>query len=151
MPPIRFIHTADYEPIIDTEELEVITGGDVAVRQQAENKAVEKARKFLLRQYDVDDLFTAIDEADVGTASDTRDLTLVEYSIYFTLYILYTRIAKRNVPEDRYEQYKEARQFFMDVQRDLVTPGWDQRLNEEGETDSPGLRMQSGKPLSHYY
>jgi hypothetical protein len=148
-----FVFDSDYEDIIGTEELEVITAGDTANLRQAERKATAKIKKYLLRKYDVDALFLAINEADAGDEeNDTRDITLVEYTIYFTLYILFTKIAKRNVPEDRYEQYKEARDFFKDVQQDMITPGWPLKRNEiTGEVSSPGIRMNSGIPLSHYY
>jgi hypothetical protein len=148
-----FVFDSDYEDIIGAEELEVITDGDTANLRQAERKATAKIKKYLLRKYDVDALFMAINEADAGDEeNDTRDITLVEYTIYFTLYILFTKIAKRNVPEDRYEQYKEARDFFKDVQQDMITPGWPLKVNETtGEVSSPGIRMNSGTPLSHYY
>jgi hypothetical protein len=149
---IGFVFDSDYEDIISSEELEVVTDSDNEKLRQAERKATEKIKKYLLRKYDVDTLFTAINEEDAGTENDTRDITLVEYTIYFTLYMLFTRIAKRNVPEDRYEQYKEARDFFKDVQMDMITPGWPLKMNETtGEVSSPGIRMNSGTPLSHYY
>ncbi|WP_420581952.1 hypothetical protein [Reichenbachiella sp.] len=148
---LKFIHTADYADIINTEELDVISNSNADTIASAEKKAISKVKKYLLRKYDTDTLFTAIDDTDVGTTNDTRDITLVEYCIYFTLYILYTRIAKRNVPEDRYEQYKEARDFFKDVQQDMITPGWPLLLNADGETESPGVRMWSGHSDDYYY
>ncbi len=148
-----FVFDSDYEDIIGSEELEVITDGDMDNLRNAERKAISKIKKYLLRKYDVDSLFTAINEVDAGDeVNDTRDITLVEYTIYFTLYTLFTKIAKRNVPEDRYEQYKEARDFFKDVQQDMITPGWPLKIDETtGEASSPGIRMSSGDPLSHYY
>jgi len=158
---LQFIHIEDYPDIIDSEELGVITAptqvnldaGETAdtLRAKAERKAVSKAKKYLLRKYDIDTLFQAIETADVGGTNDTRDETLVEYCIYFTLYILYTRIAKRNVPADRYEQYKEARDFFKDVQLDMITPGWPLLVDENGETQNPGVRMWSGFDDDYYY
>lgn len=158
---LQFIHIEDYPDIIDSEELTVITrptdaeimNGETSdsLRAKAERKAVSKVKKYLLRKYDVDTLFQAIETAEVGGENDTRDITLVEYCIYFTLYILYTRIAKKNVPEDRYEQYKEARDFFKDVQQDMVTPGWPLLTDGNGETQNPGVRMWSGFDRNYYY
>jgi hypothetical protein len=35
---------------------------------------------------------------------------------------------------------------------DMITPGWPLKMNETtGEVSSPGIRMNSGTPLSHYY
>lgn len=148
---LKFIHAADYADIINAEELNVISGGVPANITSAERKAISKVKKYLLRKYDVDTLFAEIDDTDVGTVNDTRDITLVEYCIYFTLYILYTSIAKRNVPEDRYEQYKEAKDFFNDVKLDMITPGWPLLLNDEGDAESPGIRMWSGFSDEYYY
>ena len=148
---LAFIHTGDYSDIIDSEELDLITQESASILASAERKAVAKIQKYLLRKYNVDVLFQPIQDNDVGTSADIRDATLVEYAIYFTLYILYTRIAKRNVPEDRYEQYKEARDFFKDVQQDMITPGWPLLKNACGETAVSGVRMSSDKPNSFYY
>jgi len=99
-----FIQDSDYLPFISTEELSVLTAGDINLRRQAERQAITKISHLLSRQYDTDYIFS-----QVGT---NRDATIVEYTIYFTLYILYGRIAKEKVPDDRYAQYKEAKDFF---------------------------------------
>lgn len=148
---LKFIHTADYDGIIDSEELDVITGENPSQLADAEKKAISKVKKYLLRKYDVETLFMAVDDSVLGTEDDVRDETLVEYCIYFALYILFTKISKRNVPEDRYEQYKEARDFFKDVQQDMITPGWPLLLDDDGETKSPGVRMWSGFDDKYYY
>lgn len=93
-----------------------------------------------------------ITDAAYFKAEDPRDPTIVEYSIYFTLYILFGSIAKRNVPEDRFEQYNEAKAFFNDIKNDKITPGLPILLDESsGKTKSPGVRISSNRPLSHYY
>lgn len=148
-----FIFDSDYEDIITANELDTITEGDPALLRAAERKAIAKVQKYLLRKYDINQLFVAIPEADAGDlVNDTRDITLVEYTIYFALFILFTKGAKRNVPEDRFQQYEEAREFFKDVKDDLITPGWPLLVNETtGKPTSPGVRMSSGDPISHYY
>ena len=85
-----------------------------------------------------------------GLPKTPENVTLVEYTLYFTLYILYGRVAKRAVPEDRYMQYKEARDFFKDVQQDLVTPGWPLKI-QNGKELAPAVHIASRPPLSHDY
>ncbi|MEH0154669.1 hypothetical protein V6R21_19000 [Limibacter armeniacum] len=82
---------------------------------------------------------------------DPRDITLVEYSIYFTLYILYGKVAKRTVPEDRYEQYKEARDFLVSLQKDEVHVDWPRLLDEKGEEERPLIRKGKPSTARHYY
>lgn len=148
---LRFIHTADYMDIIQPDELDIITDADLVVLHNAEAKAINKVKKYIQHKFDVEQIFVPVEDTDVGTEDDTRDITLVEYCIYFTLYILYTRIAKRNVPEDRYEQYKEARDFFKDVQANAISPGWPLIEDEDGEATNPGIRMWSGFSDEYYY
>jgi len=148
---LKFLHASDYEGIITTEELDVLTGEDPTKLANAERKAISKVKKFLLRKYKVDQLFAPVSDSVAGTDGDSRDETLVEYTIYFALYILFGRIAKRKVPDDRYEQYREAREFFKDIQQDMTTPDWPLKLDENGETLSPGIRMNSDEITTYDY
>jgi hypothetical protein len=147
----KFIHDIDYRTVINDEELNFITGGDADTLKTAERMAIGKVKKFVSARYDVDQMFVPVLDTDAGTDNDIRDETLVEYCIYFVLYNLFTRIAKRQVPEDRFEQYKEARDFFRDVQQDLISPDWPKKEGNLGTENNLGLRMWSGFPDSHYY
>ena len=138
-----FINLEDYEAIINQEELEVITAGSSIIRQKAEKMAIDKVRKFLNRQYNVDMIFSKIG-AD-------RDATILEYTLYFTLYILYSRIAKDKVPDDRYAQYKEALHFFESLKKDEISTDLPRKVNEKGETEEDAVRFGSNAKLHHYY
>ena len=96
-----FLQDSDYESIINEEELLTICGGEPNKRRTAETWAINKIRHRLSKQFDCDAIFDA-----VGV---DRDLTIVEYTVYFTIYILCSRIAKDRVSDERYAQYNEAR------------------------------------------
>lgn len=108
-----FLTKDDYKGIITSDELEVITTdneGELTneqVRKKTENLAISKITKLIGERHDTNVIFSSTEQ--------DRDDTIIEYTIYYTLYILHGSIAKKNVPEDRYEQYREARDFFKEV------------------------------------
>jgi hypothetical protein len=128
-----FIQDSDYLPFINTEELSVLTAGDINLRRQAERQAIVKISHLLSRQYDTDYIFS-----QVGT---NRDATIVEYTIYFTLYILYGRIAKEKVPDDRYAQYKEAKDFFELLASDKINSHLPRKQDVFGSEEQPAIRF----------
>ena len=109
----RFLEKTDYKQFIDNDELEIITTDEEGsltsnqIREQVEDTAQSKIIKWIGEIHDTNTIFS--------TTGDTRDKTMIEYMIYFVLYILYARKAKKNVPEDRYDQYKEAFDMFKAV------------------------------------
>lgn len=118
----------DYEQFISDEELDVITKQSSAIRKKAEKSAIRKVKLLLSRQYDTDTIF-----AQVG---NNRHDTIVEWTIYLTLYILYQRSSKDKVPDDRYEQYKEAMEGLKKIAKDKInTEGLPLKLDPEtGQT-----------------
>lgn len=124
-----YIQIEDYQGIISQEELDVITGSDSIKRQKAEKRAISKIKKWLGRQYNTELLFSQI--------GDDRDETLVEYTIYLALYILFANISKSKVPDDRYAQYEEAKKFFMACSKGEIESGFplrkDTDLNPTGD------------------
>lgn len=136
-----FLTDQDYKAFISDEELAVITGADLNIRRQAETQAISKIKHLLSRQYDVEDIFSQ--------AGTNRDATIVEYTIYFTLYILYTRIAKEKVPDDRYMQYKEAKDFFELLANDKINSNLPRKQDVLGNEDSPAIRFGSEKKLGY--
>ena len=138
-----FIELEDYSPIISTEELTVISGNDAIIRKKAEKMAIQKVSKYLARQYDVKTIFEQIGSA--------RDSTILEYTMYFTLYILYSRIAKGKVPDDRYAQYTEAKEFLHALQRDEIDAQLPRLTNDKLEPENDRVRFGSSKKLNHYY
>lgn len=136
-----FIQDEDYNTYINAEELEVITSGDLNIRRQAEKQAINKIKHLLSRQYDTDFIFS-----QTGT---NRDATIVEYTIYFTLYILFGRIAKEKVPDDRYMQYKEAKDFFELLASDKINSHLPRKENVLGVEESPAIRFGSETRLGY--
>ncbi|GAB4126236.1 MAG: hypothetical protein Fur0027_07170 [Raineya sp.] len=136
-----FIQDTDYHTYINAEELAVITGGDLNIRRQAETQAISKIKHLLSRQYDVEEIFS-----QTGT---NRDATIVEYTIYFALYILFGRIAKEKVPDDRYLQYKEAKDFFELLASDKINSNLPRKQDALGTEESPAIRFGSEPRLGY--
>ncbi|MDX2304621.1 MAG: hypothetical protein NW226_17565 [Microscillaceae bacterium] len=140
---MAFIELSDYQAIINDEELGVISNDNASFeREKAEKMAMSKIREMLSRQIDIDHEF--------AKAGDNRNYTLIEYTIYFIIYILYTRIAKKNVPEDRTNQYYEAKEFFESIRDDKITSTL-KRKGFEGAESSPAIRFGSNKQRKHGY
>ena len=138
-----FIQKEDYTPIISDEELAVITGNDAIIRKKAEKMAIQKISKYLARQYDVKTIFEQIGSA--------RDSTILEYTMYFTLYILYSRIAKGKVPDDRYAQYTEAKEFLHALQKDEIDAQLPRLVNNQLEPQNDRVRFGANRKINHYY
>jgi hypothetical protein len=136
-----FIEETDYATYINIEELAVITGGNPNIRRQAEKQAISKIKHLLSRQYDVEEIFS-----QTGT---NRDATIVEYTIYFTLYILFGRIAKEKVPDDRYMQYKEAKDFFELLASDKINSNLPRKQDVLGAEEYPAIRFGSETRLGY--
>ena len=128
-----FLTTEDYEAFITEKELEAITGLSEATRQKAETQAQAKITQYLLRQYDTVAIFSALD-AD-------RHVLIIEYMIYFTLFILFGRISKQQMSEVRSAQYMEAREFFEAVKNDEITTDFPRLpLTTDEEEQNPAIR-----------
>ncbi|HAI77083.1 MAG TPA: hypothetical protein DCM08_12635 [Microscillaceae bacterium] len=137
-----FLTLEDYHAIIDSQELSHLAPTD-AIRLKAEKMAIQKIKKQISRQYDAEAVFSAI--------GDERDDTIVEYTIYYVLYILYNRIAKVKVPDDRFEQYTEARAFFENIRKDEIDADLPRKTPPE-QQDSPIIRFGSNpKRKSHKF
>ena len=136
-----FLQDTDYLSIINEEELLVICGADPNIRRIAETQAISKIKHRLSKQFDCDAIFdsTRID----------RDITVVEYTIYFTLYILYSRIAKEKVPDDRYMQYNEAKEFFNLIAENKINSNLPRLKNVLDVEESPAIRFGSNTRITH--
>jgi hypothetical protein len=127
-----FLTLADYEQFITEEELNAVTTFSNAVRLGAEAQAQAKIKQYLLRQYDTVAIFSA-------TGTD-RHIVIIEYMVYFTLFILFGRNSKRQMSEARHQQYMEARDFFESVKNDEITTDFPRLLTPENEEQSPAVR-----------
>lgn len=137
-----FITDEDYNSIIDSQELIVITDNSLSTRQLAESQAISKIKHLLSGKFDTDAIFDAV--------GDDRDITVVEYTIYYTLYILFTKIAKVKVPADRYAQYREASDFFKAVGSDLIQSNLP-RKTATADNDFIDFKFGSDTPYTTTY
>lgn len=130
-----FIQKSDYFTYISEEELDVISGNDLN-RQKAEKSAITKISHVLSRQFDTETIF--------NKEGDDRDTTILEYTIYYALYILFGKIAKSKVPDDRYAQYMEAKDFFQAASKDEINTNLPRKQTILGDKEgSPSIRFGS--------
>jgi len=127
-----FLSDEDYSPFITQEELNAISGNNPLNRQKAESSAQSKISQYLQRQYDVEAIFGA-------TGSD-RHQTIIEYMVYFVIYILHSRVAKQQMSESRQQQYNEARDFLESVKNDEITTDFPRLLTPENDDLNPAVR-----------
>lgn len=139
---MAFLIASDYDAIITTDELNVLTGSSEATRQKAETFAESKVKHLLSNNYDTAAIFGA-------TGSD-RDNTVIEYMVYYTLYILYTKISKSKTPDDRYAQYQEAKKFFEGVAADKIATTLPRKTATETE-DYVDFRIESNTAYETFY
>ena len=140
---MAFIELEDYSITINEEELDVISGKSTVIREKAEKSAISQIKEILSRTIDV--------EYEFSKTGESRNQALLTYTIYFTLYILYGRIAKDRVPDDRYDQYKLAKEFFYSVRDDLITTTLKRKTNDCGEDESPAVRTGGNQKNEHHY
>lgn len=140
---MSFLTTDDYAPIVTTAELNAITGNSATDRQKAEAMAINKIKHTLSRKFDTAAIFDA-----VGAA---RDVTVVEYTIYYTLYILYTRLSKSKVPDDRFAQYNEASKFFKALSSDQINSTLPRVADGSDSSDGIGFRFESSDAYGTFY
>lgn len=134
----------DYKAFISNEELAVITSNDSSIRATAEKSAEATIKTLLDGQYDVDTIFAQIGEA--------RNRTILTWQIYLTLYILYQRIGKDKVPEDRYEQYSSAMEGLKKVAKDKINTTLPRRLDPQtGQTLGDSVRYGNVQDLTDDY
>ncbi|WP_299460588.1 hypothetical protein [uncultured Microscilla sp.] len=114
----NFLTEDDYKGFISHHELTVITTDEEgrlsneAVRKKAENSAISKIIHQIGGRYDTQAIFS--------TTGNERDDTIIEYTIYYTAKTLYSKSAKKIVPDDIYENYEEAKDFFNDIGKGVV-------------------------------
>lgn len=139
---MAFILPTDYDTVINSDELNVLTEGNNVTLLQAESMAINKIKHQLSSKFDTDAIFNA--------QGDARDLTIVEYTIYYTLYMLYTKIAKVKVPSDRYVQYKEAKDFFKAASEGTIQTNLPSKIATEID-DFIDFKFESDNPYETTY
>lgn len=138
---MAFLTITDYEAIIETSELNVLTGNSDVTRLKAETMAINKVKHLIGTKYDIDVIFDEDGE---------RDETVIEYVIYYALYILFTKIAKVKVPADRYAQYREASDFFKSVANDTIQTNLPRKAATD-DNDFIDFKFSSNVPYETNY
>jgi len=125
--------------------------GDTNALARAETIALQTMKNHLHRRYNITTIFAGIDVSVVGTPDDTRDMQLVAHAIHITLYILFNRIAKNKVPEDRYELYRDAMGFLKDTAAGKIDPDLPLRTESDGTISHTPIRVFGDPSTIHDY
>ena len=148
-----FIVAKDYSQFIGYSELRTISAPDPmnpdevgetheSIRRQTEKTVISTISEKLSRQYDTDEIF--------NKTGDDRNPTIIQYVIYQVLYILFGRISKTKVPDDRYEQYRESIKFFENAANDKEATTLPRKINNKGKEESPAITFGGDKKARTY-
>lgn len=95
-----YITIADFEARIQRANLDQITNNNTSIVDTAILLAEAELESYLIQKYDIQTEFSA-----TGT---TRNIQLITYGVDLALYHLHSRIAPKNVPELRVNNYNTA-------------------------------------------
>jgi phage gp36-like protein len=95
-----FLTIADYGTQIKEDHLNTILNEDDALRTKAELTAQEEIESYLRSRYDVAAVFSA--------ANDDRSNLIITYMVDLTLYHLWSRHGRVQMPEKRVMRYEQA-------------------------------------------
>lgn len=103
--------------------------------------------------------YVIVDETTAGTlptnttefkAGDTRNPTVLMYTIDIALYHVHTRLNPRQIPEIRVNRYQAAIDYLKDVAEGVVTPSVPIRKDNE-DKDIMNFRMGSNQRFKSDY
>lgn len=109
-----FLTATDYATCIHPDLLARIHGGNTALLDDAENRAIELMRGYLSARYDVVAIFAA-------TGVDRNPL-IVKYAVDIALFYLYQRLPADQVPDMRLMNYEAAERWLTRLQKQEVNP-----------------------------
>jgi len=138
---MNFITDNDYQTVIGTAALTVISQATAAVREAAETEAVEEISGYLRPKYDVAAIFAA-----TGT---NRNPQIVMIACDIALYHLSASLPQRMATEVRQERYERAIRWLTDVQKGIVVPDLPLAADNPGYTGGGILRHGSDPKLQH--
>lgn len=111
-----FIDKTDYDAHIRSNRLDQVTEFTDALLGTAENRAIGFVGGYLSGRYDIDAIFAA--------TGDSRNATILGYTIDISLYYLWRLVAPRKVPAYVKEAYDEAKEWLAGVQAgEIVATG----------------------------
>lgn len=101
----RFLLDTDYDVLIRTEVKGILLENFSQTKLlSAENMAIAQIKNYLNGRYDIQAIFTAIEEA--------RNSFVIMIAIDCALYHLYSSIAPNKIPEHRSERYQDALEWL---------------------------------------
>lgn len=134
---MAYLTTSDYLLQIQDVNLQQIINSNEAIRDQANLLAVAEARSFLISKYNID--------TELAKTGSARDPQLLSKIVDIALYHLHQRIAPRNIPELRVNNYMGLPEHATVVQGKVRYPmhsalGWLQAC-VDGTDITPNLTL----------
>lgn len=130
-----FITKADYGISISENLLDAITEVDDTKLDKAETFAIELAKGYLSARYDVDAIFAA--------TGDDRNTVILEHCVSIALAKLHELVNARKVPTFRIDNKKEAKEWFVSVQKCEINPVGLPKLQGEQAADKDYIMFGS--------
>lgn len=97
-----FLTFEDFDPSVQEELRRVLATDDVLM--SCENRAVQTAKNYLRKRYNIGQLFSA--------TANQRDPLLVEAIANITIYKVFAAVMPRQMPETRSSLYHDAMEFL---------------------------------------
>jgi phage gp36-like protein len=132
---MAFLTTQDYKSLIKDTTLLAVIESDTTNLGVAENMAQEEIESYLRERYDM-----AVAFSKSGT---DRYPLLIMYMVDITLYHLHSRIASRQVPEEREKRYNRAIDWLERAQAGRVTANWAKLTSETTNEEASPMRWKS--------
>lgn len=111
---MAFIDKSDYADVINANVLDDITQVSDAKIDTCEKRAIEYMSGYLNTRYDCTQIF--------NKTGDDRNQAILGYAKDITLYYLHRLINPRKVPANRYDAYKEAKEWLEGVAAQQIDP-----------------------------
>lgn len=97
---MTFLTLSDFEPHIKADNLQAVIDADATILDRCEVQAISMVEQYLYALYDTEDAF--------GKSGTERYNLLIWWLVVISLYNLYKRLPKRQIPDHRVDDYKEA-------------------------------------------
>jgi phage gp36-like protein len=109
-----FLTRSDYDSVIQSEVFDSIIDYDDQIRVITETRVIQEMAGYLSARYDTQSIFSE--------TGDDRNPVVVMYLVDMVLYHLHGRIAYNQVPEDRRERYRYAKEWLDGIRAGEINP-----------------------------
>lgn len=139
---MRFLNDNDYKKQIRLWVKNIITYEDENVLHDAELAAQAEMETYLVNRYDIQKIF------DLEQEPKKRNALIVMYLVDMALYHLHSNIQPNDVPEIRYERYKQAIAWLKDVAVGKLSPVLPEKEEMDNENNTGNIFIGSNEKTS---